>query len=296
MKSKLAFLVYEIPDPGCFEDTVSFYTDVLKMQDVTGKYRTDKARGSACLETPDGKCLVLRINENKVPLRKNNFHGSWDVNSCCAVANYLASKGYPIYANPPLMGGKAVELPFSVGQGLCGCFNVFTFDPAGNTIEFHETTPKSLQFVSKEEIERIKPKIEAAMWVDTDNTPEPSELINMPYLRFEHIGIGRVGSFEATYEFYKKLGISLHFELKTREGFHIISYLKNDSEFSFLETVAPPEDISIAKNNGRCFGLLVSDLKAAVEELHEADIAVSHREGIPFVQDADGNTIELWEE
>lgn len=239
--------------------------------------------------------VILRVNENKVPLQKNNFHGSWDVNSCCAVANYLVSKGYPIYATPPLMGGQPVELPFTVGQGLCGCFNVFTFDPAGNTVEFHETTPKSLQFVSKEEIRRIKPKIETGTWVDPNNTPEPSELINMPYLRFEHVGMGRVSSFEATYDFYKKLGISLHFELKTREGHHIISYLKNDSEYSFMETVAPPEDISITKNNGRCFGLLVNNLKDAIRELQEAGVKVSEREGVTFVQDADGNTVELIE-
>lgn len=296
MKTKLAYLVYEVPDPARFDETVDFYSNILKMKDVTGKYKTNKACGSACMETPDGKCLLLRVNKNKVPLKKNNFHGSWDVNSCCAVANYLASKGYPVYANPPLMGGKPVELPFTVGQGLCGCFNVFTFDPAGNTIEFHETTPKSLQFASREEIERIKPKIEAATWVDTNNTPEPSELINMPYLRFEHIGTGRVSSFDAIYEFYGKVGISPHFELKTKDGFHIISYLKNDSEFSFLETVAPPEDISITKNNGRCFGLLVENLDEAVKELREAGEEVRICDGVALVQDPDGNTIELNQE
>lgn len=292
MKSKLAYLVYEIPEPSKLEDTINFYVDILGMTNVTGKYRTDQSKGSACLETPDGKCLVLRINENKVPLKKNNFHGSWDVNSCCAVANYLVSKGYPIYAIPPLMGGKPMALPFTVGQGLCGCFNVFTFDPAGNTIEFHETTPKSLQFVARSEIERIQSRIETETWVDPDNTPEPSELVNMPYLRFEHIGPGRVSSYPAFYEFYGKLGFSVHFELIGR-GQHIITYLKNDSEFSFLEIVAPPEDIRITKDNGRRFGILVEDLDEAVQALRREGIDVTTCDGIPAVKDPDGTTIEI---
>ncbi len=277
MKTKYAYLALEVND---IEENVKWYTDILQCKDVTGRFGTDKAKGSACVELNDGKCLVLRYSP-KMGVKSHAFHGCIGCDDFLRADNYFVKRGIKTPYQPGVGWGK---------QGPCGCYSIFVSDPSGNRIEVHGYTEKSLQLKKREEILPLIPMIEDDTWVDPKNPCTPSSEDTMPPMRFEHIGLF-TENVDKCVTFLRKIGFRIHFELYVKDV-RTYTYIKCNNDFFFFE-VSPGRPGMNGYANYRHVGLAVDDVDAAISELEEQGIKTTKTEYGFDIVDQDGVTYEF---